>query len=195
MHGFIWHNRAQSSLPQRPSAPTVSLWWPFPGFLVLGSLWLTGTIPIIAWAVMWPLGSSCILRFISNIEWKVSLLRERKFFTSKWASRSRVLSLVLEILVILCLGRPCMGSVYKDFPSGDFWETFGYQMSTLGNKTSAYRYQQYTIFTLKCCTKTNRVSLNFREQIRQGLEELQKVLPGGDTYMHEGFVRVILRQF
>lgn len=29
-----------------------------------------------------------------------------------------------------------------------------------------------------------------REQIRQGLEELQKVLPGGDTYMHEGFERV-----
>ncbi|OWK49558.1 Anthrax toxin receptor 1, partial [Lonchura striata] len=28
-----------------------------------------------------------------------------------------------------------------------------------------------------------------REQIRQGLEELQKVLPGGDTYMHEGFER------
>ncbi|KAM6369880.1 uncharacterized protein J5M81_014181 isoform 1-T1 [Pluvialis apricaria] len=24
-----------------------------------------------------------------------------------------------------------------------------------------------------------------KEQIRQGLEELQKVLPGGDTYMHE----------
>ena len=38
--------------------------------------------------------------------------------------------------------------------------------------------------------KTNRVSLDFREQIRQGLEELQKVLPGGDTYMHEGFERV-----
>uniref|UniRef100_A0A8C0QSD0 Anthrax toxin receptor 1 n=1 Tax=Chelonoidis abingdonii TaxID=106734 RepID=A0A8C0QSD0_CHEAB len=29
-----------------------------------------------------------------------------------------------------------------------------------------------------------------RDQIRQGLEELQKVLPGGDTYMHEGFERV-----
>uniref|UniRef100_A0A8D2ISY6 Anthrax toxin receptor 1 n=1 Tax=Varanus komodoensis TaxID=61221 RepID=A0A8D2ISY6_VARKO len=29
-----------------------------------------------------------------------------------------------------------------------------------------------------------------RELIRQGLEELQKVLPGGDTYMHEGFERV-----
>ncbi|XP_053126020.1 anthrax toxin receptor 1 isoform X1 [Hemicordylus capensis] len=28
-----------------------------------------------------------------------------------------------------------------------------------------------------------------RDQIRQGLEELQKVLPGGDTYMHEGFER------
>nr|XP_033805078.1 anthrax toxin receptor 1 [Geotrypetes seraphini] len=28
-----------------------------------------------------------------------------------------------------------------------------------------------------------------REQIRQGLEELQKVIPGGDTYMHEGFQR------
>lgn len=42
---------------------------------------------------------------------------------------------------------------------------------------------------------TNRVSLDFREQIRQGLEELQKVLPGGDTYMHEGFERVILKQF
>lgn len=32
--------------------------------------------------------------------------------------------------------------------------------------------------------------LHCREQIRQGLEELQKVLPGGDTYMHEGFERV-----
>uniref|UniRef100_A0A670Z885 Anthrax toxin receptor 1 n=1 Tax=Pseudonaja textilis TaxID=8673 RepID=A0A670Z885_PSETE len=29
-----------------------------------------------------------------------------------------------------------------------------------------------------------------REKIRQGLDELQKVLPGGDTYMHEGFERV-----
>ncbi|EMP30527.1 Anthrax toxin receptor 1 [Chelonia mydas] len=28
-----------------------------------------------------------------------------------------------------------------------------------------------------------------KDQIRQGLEELQKVLPGGDTYMHEGFER------
>ncbi|XP_066570530.1 anthrax toxin receptor 1 [Amia ocellicauda] len=28
-----------------------------------------------------------------------------------------------------------------------------------------------------------------RDQIREGLEELQKVLPGGDTYMHEGFQR------
>uniref|UniRef100_A0A8C8RA80 Anthrax toxin receptor 1 n=1 Tax=Pelusios castaneus TaxID=367368 RepID=A0A8C8RA80_9SAUR len=28
-----------------------------------------------------------------------------------------------------------------------------------------------------------------RDHIRQGLEELQKVLPGGDTYMHEGFER------
>ncbi|XP_007440650.1 anthrax toxin receptor 1-like, partial [Python bivittatus] len=28
-----------------------------------------------------------------------------------------------------------------------------------------------------------------RERIRQGLDELQKVLPGGDTYMHEGFER------
>ena len=48
---------------------------------------------------------------------------------------------------------------------------------------------------MKKCSKTNRVSLNFREQIRQGLEELQKVLPGGDTYMHEGFERVILKEF
>lgn len=39
---------------------------------------------------------------------------------------------------------------------------------------------------------SNRVPafLPSREQIRQGLEELQKVLPGGDTYMHEGFERV-----
>lgn len=44
----------------------------------------------------------------------------------------------------------------------------------------------------KCSNRTNWVSLDFREQIRQGLEELQKVLPGGDTYMHEGFQRVIL---
>uniref|UniRef100_A0A4W3HCD4 ANTXR cell adhesion molecule 1 n=1 Tax=Callorhinchus milii TaxID=7868 RepID=A0A4W3HCD4_CALMI len=29
-----------------------------------------------------------------------------------------------------------------------------------------------------------------REKIRQGLEELQTVQPGGDTYMHEGFERV-----
>ncbi|XP_062913052.1 anthrax toxin receptor 1-like isoform X1 [Mobula hypostoma] len=28
-----------------------------------------------------------------------------------------------------------------------------------------------------------------RERIRKGLEELQMVLPGGDTYMHEGFAR------
>lgn len=41
----------------------------------------------------------------------------------------------------------------------------------------------------------NGVFLDFREQIRQGLEELQKVLPGGDTYMHEGFERVTLKQF
>lgn len=43
--------------------------------------------------------------------------------------------------------------------------------------------------------EANTTPLGFREQIRQGLEELQKVLPGGDTYMHEGFERVILRQF
>lgn len=29
-----------------------------------------------------------------------------------------------------------------------------------------------------------------REQIRKGLEELQRVLPGGDTFMHEGIQRV-----
>ncbi|XP_039624421.1 anthrax toxin receptor 1-like isoform X1 [Polypterus senegalus] len=28
-----------------------------------------------------------------------------------------------------------------------------------------------------------------RDQIRHGLEELQKVIPGGDTYMHEGFMK------
>lgn len=39
--------------------------------------------------------------------------------------------------------------------------------------------------------EANKILLGFREQIRQGLEELQKVLPGGDTYMHEGFERVI----
>lgn len=48
---------------------------------------------------------------------------------------------------------------------------------------------------MKRSNKTNRVSLDFREQIRQGLEELQKVLPGGDTYMHEGFERVIINWF
>lgn len=29
-----------------------------------------------------------------------------------------------------------------------------------------------------------------RERIRKGLEELQRVLPGGDTFMHEGILRV-----
>ena len=29
-----------------------------------------------------------------------------------------------------------------------------------------------------------------REKIRTGLEELQRVLPGGDTFMHEGIQRV-----
>lgn len=29
-----------------------------------------------------------------------------------------------------------------------------------------------------------------RERIRKGLEELQLVLPGGDTFMHEGILRV-----
>ena len=55
-------------------------------------------------------------------------------------------------------------------------------------KTNACDYQQQKK------NKTNRVSLDFREQIRQGLEELQKVLPGGDTYMHEGFERVTLKR-
>ncbi len=32
--------------------------------------------------------------------------------------------------------------------------------------------------------------LMFRDQIRAGLEELQRVLPGGDTFMHKGFQRV-----
>uniref|UniRef100_A0A452RBD8 Anthrax toxin receptor 1 n=1 Tax=Ursus americanus TaxID=9643 RepID=A0A452RBD8_URSAM len=53
-------------------------------------------------------------------------------------------------------------------------------------KINAYIYPQQSV---KRSNKTNRVSLDFREQIRQGLEELQKVLPGGDTYMHEGFER------
>lgn len=30
----------------------------------------------------------------------------------------------------------------------------------------------------------------FRERIRKGLEELEGVLPGGDTFMHEGILRV-----
>lgn len=29
-----------------------------------------------------------------------------------------------------------------------------------------------------------------RDKIRKGLEELQRVLPGGDTFMHEGIQRV-----
>lgn len=29
-----------------------------------------------------------------------------------------------------------------------------------------------------------------RDKIRTGLEELQRVLPGGDTFMHEGIQRV-----
>lgn len=57
------------------------------------------------------------------------------------------------------------------------------------------RLMYMTINSTVKSTMTNRVSLDFREQIRQGLEELQKVLPGGDTYMHEGFERVILKQF
>lgn len=32
--------------------------------------------------------------------------------------------------------------------------------------------------------------LSFRDKIRKGLEELQSVLPGGDTFMHEGIQRV-----
>lgn len=32
--------------------------------------------------------------------------------------------------------------------------------------------------------------LIFRDQICAGLEELQHVLPGGDTFMHKGFQRV-----
>lgn len=32
--------------------------------------------------------------------------------------------------------------------------------------------------------------LKFRDLIRAGLEELQHVLPGGDTFMHKGFQRV-----
>ncbi|NXE69379.1 ANTR1 protein, partial [Calcarius ornatus] len=39
------------------------------------------------------------------------------------------------------------------------------------------------------CCWVSQPCLPCREQIRQGLEELQKVLPGGDTYMHEGFER------
>lgn len=72
-----------------------------------------------------------------------------------------------------------------------FGELLGQDSSVRGNKkkTNAYDRQQQS---KKCSNKTNRVSLAFREQIRQGLEELQKVLPGGDTYMHEGFQRVII---
>ncbi|XP_063214980.1 uncharacterized protein LOC134526732 [Chroicocephalus ridibundus] len=45
---------------------------------------------------------------------------------------------------------------------------------------------------LKYCQANNKGPIQGYqplEQIRQGLEELQKVLPGGDTYMHEGFER------
>lgn len=31
---------------------------------------------------------------------------------------------------------------------------------------------------------------NVRDQIRKGLEELKNVRPGGDTFMHEGILRV-----
>nr|XP_035945875.1 anthrax toxin receptor 1-like [Halichoerus grypus] len=67
-----------------------------------------------------------------------------------------------------------------------FWGTWGYYRRSHKKKINAYVSPQQSV---KCSNKTNRVSLDFREQIRQGLEELQKVLPGGDTYMHEGFER------
>lgn len=60
-----------------------------------------------------------------------------------------------------------------------------------GKQTGSYAVNS----EVKILYEANKVLLGFREQIRQGLEELQKVLPGGDTYMHEGFERVISGQF
>lgn len=40
-----------------------------------------------------------------------------------------------------------------------------------------------------CSSLSLHVSIA-REKIRKGLEELQRVQPGGDTFMHEGIQRV-----
>uniref|UniRef100_A0A8C7AIS8 ANTXR cell adhesion molecule 1 n=1 Tax=Neovison vison TaxID=452646 RepID=A0A8C7AIS8_NEOVI len=82
---------------------------------------------------------------------------------------------------------------YKHFPSNRLLGDRGGTISgSTKKKFNVYVYPQQHV---KCSNRTNTMSLDFREQIRQGLEELQKVLPGGDTYMHEGFERVILKLF
>lgn len=80
----------------------------------------------------------------------------------------------------------------KDCPSNGLLGDRGGSWQDPPTKINAHVFAQRSV---KCSPKTNRLSLDFREQIRQGLEELQKVLPGGDTYMHEGFERVIFKWF
>lgn len=195
LYGFPWHVRARGRvcsghLPLPPSVLGVALSWVLITRLFLGHvscLHLDIKLPELS---CHPLQSSCILGLVSNVEWKLcpakgwKTLVSRELFLQKgpftWDSLPSPLA---DSEWIMCC---------KDIPSNRLLGDRGGTVAGSARKINAYIYPQQSV---KRSNKTNRVSLDFREQIRQGLEELQKVLPGGDTYMHEGFERVIINWF
>ncbi|MGH0169295.1 UNVERIFIED_CONTAM: hypothetical protein FKN15_060001 [Acipenser sinensis] len=81
--------------------------------------------------------------------------------------------------------RQGLAELQKVIPGGDTYMHEGIQRASEqiyyeNTEASCLRALQLTVALLL---------LLFREQIRQGLAELQKVIPGGDTYMHEGIQR------
>ncbi|XP_053574180.1 anthrax toxin receptor 1 [Bombina bombina] len=109
--------------------------------------------------------------------------------------------LVLAIFCILCAGQG--GSEEKDSHScfGGFdlyfvldksgsvlhhWNEIYYFVEHLAQRfTSPQLRMSFIVFSTRGSTLMRLT--DDREQIKFGLEELRKVVPGGDTYMHEGF--------
>lgn len=87
------------------------------------------------------------------------------------------------------LSFPCWSNLY----AGDLWFGSGLADQIKTNKRVIYINCILTTFhylNQKQYTISKGKNVMLRDQIRDGLEELQRVLPGGDTFMHKGFQRV-----
>ncbi len=87
------------------------------------------------------------------------------------------------------LSFPC----WSNINAGDLWFGSGLADQIKTNKRVIYINCILTTFhylNKKQYTISKGKNVMFRDQIRAGLEELQGVLPGGDTFMHKGFQKV-----